>query len=93
MSAVLLAVVSQRLLPRKDGNGRVAAFEVMMGTPPVQALIRDGKTHQLPSAMEVAQKDGMVTMARALEDLYSAGKISRTEMERMMVDYQQVTAF
>ena len=93
LSAVLLAVVSQRLIPRTDGAGRVAAFEVMVGTPPVQALIREGRTHQLTAAIEVGYKDGMRTMLHALEELYAAGAITRADMERLTVDYKQVTAF
>ncbi|MBR7127119.1 MAG: PilT/PilU family type 4a pilus ATPase [Lentisphaeria bacterium] len=81
LAAVLLGVVSQRLIPKKDGSGRVAAFEVMVGTSAVQALVREGKTHQLQSAMETGYKDGMQTLDKALEELYSAGLIDYKETE------------
>ena len=59
----------------------------------MQALIRDGRTHQLTAAIEVGYKDGMRTMLHALEELYAAGAITRAAMERLTVDYKQVTAF
>jgi len=93
LAAVLLAVVSQRLIPKLLGSGRVAAFEVLMGTPPVQALIREAKTFQLISTMETSWKDGMVTMARALEELYNGGIISAENKARLMRDYEEVHAF
>jgi len=93
LASVLLAVVSQRLIPKLLGNGRVAAFEVLMGTPPVQALIREAKTFQLISTMETGWKDGMVTMTRALEDLYNGGVISAENMARLMRDYEEVHSF
>lgn len=69
LAGVLLGVISQRLLPLKSGSGRTAVFEIMVGTAPIQALIRDGKTHLLRSSMETGYKDGMVTMERALNEL------------------------
>ena len=68
-------VVTQRLLKTKDGQGRVGAFEVMKCTPPIQNLIRESKIHQIPSIMQTAVKDGMVTMTKSLEELVKAGKI------------------
>ena len=93
MIAVILAVVSQRLLPRVDGKGRVAAFEVMIGTPPVQAVIREGKTHQLASVIETSAKDGMVTLEKALDELYGEGKIAIDDVKRLKVEYRQTKAF
>ena len=82
---VLRGIVSQRLLPRKgDDGGRIAAFEVLIGTTAVRAMIRDKKTHQLRGIMETSAKDGMVTMERALRDLFEAGKITRETMLTMM---------
>ena len=69
LAGVLLGVISQRLLPLKDGTGRTAVFEIMVGTSPIQALVRDGKTHLLRSSMETGYKDGMITMERALNEL------------------------
>ena len=75
ISTSLKMVVTQRLLKTKDGQGRCGAFEVMKCTAPIQNLIRESKIHQIPSIMQTAVKDGMVTMAKSLEDLVKAGKI------------------
>lgn len=83
LSGVLLGVIAQRLIPLKNGEGRAAAFEVMVGTPAVHALVRDGKTSQLQSVMETGFKDGMVTMAKATEDLYNKGSISKQDYESL----------
>ena len=77
LAATLIAVVSQRLLPTVDGEGRIPAFEIMIGTPAVHALIRDERTHQIPATIETSAKDGMVTMDRALQNLYRQNLISR----------------
>ena len=75
ISTSLKMVVTQRLLKTKDGQGRVGAFEVMKCTPPIQNLIRESKIHQIPSIMQTAVKDGMITMTKSLEELVKAGKI------------------
>ena len=75
ISTSLKMVVTQRLLKTKDGQGRCGAFEVMKCTPPIQNLIREAKIHQIPSIMQTAVKDGMITMTKSLEDLVIAGKI------------------
>jgi twitching motility protein PilT len=76
----ILAVVSQRLIPRRDREKeRIAAFEIMTGSLSVRALIRDNKTHQLTSVMESSQKEGMMTMARSLEELVKQGIIDVTD--------------
>ena len=75
ISTSLKMVVTQRLLKTKDGQGRVAAFEVMKCTSPIQNLIREAKIHQIPSIMQTSVRDGMVTMTKSLEDLVNAGKI------------------
>jgi len=78
LAASLEAIVAQRLLPRRgDSGGRVAAFEILVGTMAVKAMIREKKTHQLPGYMETAAKDGMITMDRALKNLFDAGQITR----------------
>ena len=75
ISTSLKMVVTQRLLKTKDGQGRCGAFEVMKCTPPIQNLIRESEIHQIPSIMQTAVKDGMITMTKSLEDLVKAGKI------------------
>lgn len=76
LADVLRAVVAQELLPRKDGQGRIAAHEILIGTPAVRNLIREQKTAQLVSAMQTGQQQGMQTMAQSLERLVCAGVIN-----------------
>ena len=80
LADVLRAVVAQELLPRKDGQGRVAAHEVLVGTPAVRNLIREQKGAQLLSAMQTGQQFGMQTMAQSLEQLARAGLINAPTM-------------
>lgn len=93
LAGVLLGVLSQRLLPRIDGAGRVAAFELMAGTPPVLALVRDGRTHQLQSVIETSHKDGMCTLEKSLEELYLQGLITEDQKMSYRADYQQTNSF
>lgn len=72
----LHAVVSQILLPRKDGKGRVAAREVMVMTPAISNLIREGKTHMIYSAIETGAKFGMISMDRSLAQLVLQGIVA-----------------
>ena len=90
LAGTLLAVISQRLIPSVDGSARFAAFEIMIGTPPVQALVRDGKTHQLQSVIETSLKDGMCTLQRSLESLCADGLISKEEAKKFTADYKQI---
>ena len=75
ISSSLKMVVTQRLLKTKDGQGRVGAFEIMKCTSPIQNLIREAKIHQIPSIMQTAVRDGMITMDKSLEELVKSGKI------------------
>lgn len=84
LAAALVAVVSQRLLVRADGQGRVAAFEVLVGTAAVRANIREAKSHQLLSVMETSFRDGMVTMDRSVAELAKAGLVGIEEAARYM---------
>ncbi|HZT44032.1 MAG TPA: type IV pilus twitching motility protein PilT [Chthonomonadaceae bacterium] len=69
LSVVLEAVISQTLLIRKEGNGRVAAFEVMIGTPAIRSLIREGKTYQIYTDIQTGQQFGMQTLDTSLLEL------------------------
>ena len=71
----LKAVVSQVLLPRRDGSGRVAAFEILRNTPNVAGLIREGKTFQIATAIQTGATAGMITMDGALQQLLQKGLI------------------
>jgi twitching motility protein PilT len=76
LASALQGVVTQQLVPTTDGKGRAAAAEVLVATPAVRNLIREGKTHQVYSAMQAGGKYGMVTMDQSLASLVNAGKIS-----------------
>jgi twitching motility protein PilT len=72
----LVAVMTQQLLPKAFGGGRVLAYEFMVATPAVRALIREGKTHQLISVIQTGGQYGMLTMDAHLADLYKRKLIS-----------------
>ncbi|MBW7998107.1 MAG: type IV pilus twitching motility protein PilT [Candidatus Glassbacteria bacterium] len=80
------AVVSQVLLRKKDGKGRVAALEIMIGTPAVRNLIREGKVAQLPSALQTGQKWGMQTLDQHLKELVHKGVIKKEDAELYISD-------
>lgn len=79
LSMVLEAVISQRLIPNTRGDGRVAAFEVMLANSAIRNLIREGKTYQIPTSMQTGRKAGMQSMDDALFDLYRSGQITRKD--------------
>ena len=86
LASALLGIISQRLLPRLDGKGRIAAFEVMIATPPVCALIRDNKTFQLQSVIETSQKDGMLTLEYYMNALVQRGLIAQDEIGKYLAE-------
>ncbi|MDP3038297.1 MAG: type IV pilus twitching motility protein PilT [Deltaproteobacteria bacterium] len=73
------AIVSQVLLKRRDGRGLVPALEIMIGTPAVRNLIREGKVAQLPSAIQTGQKFGMMTLDQSLKELVSKGIVDKEQ--------------
>lgn len=76
LSLVLEAVLSQILLRRASGKGRIAAVEIMIGTDAIKNLIREGKTEQIPTYMQTGTKYGMQTMDQALQDLIKSRLVS-----------------
>ncbi len=79
LANVLEGVISQALLRRADGKGRIAAFEVMLGTTAIRNLIREDKLTQIPVFMESGREDGMKLMHKDLEKLISDGTITAEE--------------
>jgi twitching motility protein PilT len=79
LSETLRGVVAQQLLRKKDGKGRVAAHEIMVGTPAVANLVREGKTFQIPSMIQTGKRDGMVLMDQSILNYLMAGAISPEE--------------
>jgi twitching motility protein PilT len=77
LAATLQGVVSQTLVPRASGKGRVIATEVLITTPAISNLIREGKAHQITSSMQAGRALGMHTMDQHLADLVNEGEITR----------------
>ena len=75
LASSLQAIVWQTLMKTRDGNGRVAALEILMNNSAVANMIRKNKTHQLNSAIETGSKEGMQTMKKSVTDLLEAGII------------------
>jgi twitching motility protein PilT len=92
LSTVLQAVISQLLIPRIDKPGRVAAFEIMINTPSIAALIRDNKTFRIQSDIQTGSKWGMVTLDSFLIDLYLKGMIAREEVINKSQDATTIMA-
>jgi twitching motility protein PilT len=88
ISTNLKAVISQLLIPRLDGRGRVAAFEVMINTPSIAALIRDNKTFRIANDILTGSKYGMVSLETSLVDLYMKGFITREDVLAKAQDQQ-----
>jgi twitching motility protein PilT len=79
LSGVLQGVITQQLLPTADGEGRIAALEILVGTDAVRNLIRDSKCHQLRSIIQTGAKDGMKTLPQDLSRLIQEKKITYDE--------------
>ncbi len=77
LATTLQGVVTQQLLQTADGRGRVVAAEILVCTPAVRNLIREGKVHQIYSIMQAGGRFGMQTMDQALANLVKAGKITQ----------------
>lgn len=76
LSLNLAAVVSQRLVPRKDGRGRVAALEILINTPLIADVVRRGELHKIHDVMERSNETGMVTMDQSLLKLFRDGLVT-----------------
>jgi len=76
LASLLLGVLCQALIPKADGSGRIAAVEIMLATPAVRNLIREGKIYQLPSAIRTQARQGMELFDQVLVNLYRKGTIS-----------------
>jgi len=79
LAATLQGVVCQTLCKTADGRGRVVATEVLMATPAIRNLVREGKTHQIYSAMQAGAAHGMHTLDQHLADLVRRGRVTRAE--------------
>src|SRR5690606_11282199 len=76
LSQALIGIVSQVLVPRADGEGRVLAAEILVATKDVRQLIRDARTHQIFNAMDTGSEKGQLLLNRSLRDFVKAGVIT-----------------
>jgi twitching motility protein PilT len=86
LAFVLEGVVTQILLPKSGGKGRVMACEILVATPAIRALIRDDKVHQIASAMQAGKKFGMQTLTDALYQLHMTRQVTLEECLRVAPD-------
>lgn len=86
LAATLQGVVAQRLFPRQDAAGRIVALEILITTPAVRNLIREGKTHQILSVIQTGGKMGMCTMEASVKELHDQGVISLEDLQRFAQD-------
>lgn len=86
LASVIEAVVSQQIVPKADGTGRVAAFEVMVANPAIRNLIREGKTHQIQNVIQTGSNQGMQTMDASLLELYKKRMIDLPTLRKYSVD-------
>ena len=91
LSTTLQGVVTQQLIPTADGGGRVAAIEVMVTTPAIRNLIREGKVHQIYSAMQAGGRFGMQTMDMSLAAHVKAGRITQQMAFERCHDPEELT--
>ena len=89
LSNILTAIVSQRLIPT-IGGGRVAAAEILIATPAVRNIIREGKTHQLEAVIQTGAEFGMQSMDKQLVNLIHAGTITYDEARNFAVDIDEL---
>lgn len=89
LSNILQAIVSQRLIPA-IGGGRIVASEVMIATPAVRNIIREGKTHQLDAVIQTGAEEGMQTMDRNLASLVKSGKITIEVAKGYAIDIKEL---
>ena len=82
LAGVIEAVISQQLMPSKDGKGMVPAVEVMLGTPAIRNMIRDNKTHQIGTLIETGTRYGMQTLDASIDELVRRGMVDEIEANR-----------
>ncbi len=92
VSESLRGILSQQLVPRADGQGRVMAMEVLVNTPAVGACIRDGKTFMLSGIMQTGKQVGMITLDDALKSLYISGLVTAEEVISRAIDADMMKA-
>src|SRR5690606_2564308 len=84
LSESLRAVISQILIKSADGQGRVAAYEIMVSNYAISNLIREGKTFQIPSILQTARGEGMLQMETHIRQLMAEGRIDVAEGDALL---------
>ncbi|MBI4295940.1 MAG: PilT/PilU family type 4a pilus ATPase [Chloroflexi bacterium] len=90
LASLLLGVLCQTLVPRADGIGRIPAVEIMLATPPVRNLIREGKIYQLPNVIRTQAREGMQLLDQALASLYFKRLINRQNLFAFCNDQNEI---
>lgn len=90
LASLTIGVLCQTLVPRADGSGRIAAVEIMLGTPAVANLIREGKIYQLPNVIRTGNQEGMRTLDQSLISLYLKGIISGESLVNLCNDRDEI---
>lgn len=85
LSVSLEGVIAQTLVKRADGKGRIAAHEIMLGTPAIRNLIREAKIPQITSMIQMGSKQGMILMRDSLNKLYEQGEISAETLREVLI--------
>ncbi len=93
LSEVLIGACSQQLLRRADGNGRIAAMEILIATPAIKTMIRDRKTHQVNNVIMTGRNMGMRLLDQHLKELISEGIVDGEEAARYSTDPEMILAF
>jgi len=86
LASTLRAVIAQQLLRKKDGSGRIAAFEIMIANPAIKHLIKEGHTNQISTAIQTGRQEGMQLLEQSLKKLCQDGVISAEEAARKAND-------
>jgi len=84
------AVISQQLLPRAGAPGRIPAVEVMIASPAIRNLVRENKTHQIPSVIQTSGQHGMIAMDQSLRDLYLRGMVTLEEAMMRAINIEEL---
>jgi len=93
LAGVIEGVISQQLIQTTNGKGRVPALEIMVSTPAIRNLIREGKTHQIQSSIQTGASLGMESMDKSLVNLYNKGQISKENLLKYCIDPENIRRY
>lgn len=93
LAGVIEGVISQQLIQTANRKGRVPALEIMVSTPAIRNLIREGKTHQIQSSIQTGANLGMESMDKSLVNLYNKGAISKENLLKYCIDPENIKRY